>query len=136
MIAASFKEGEKLGSLKHSFFNRLYVKNENSEPINTKITFKNQEDFSKTVGLSAEVFPKADIMYLTQNHFDEYSSNPDRLYRHLIELVFEKYADEKYTFEAIDRRIAQHDQDIQEINLSIQHLLDETKGKKEKNKES
>lgn len=136
IIASCFAEGEKLTGLKDSFFHRLYIETEArrtiaNQPIPTWLEFKSGEKFFKSIGDDTQIFEKANIIYLTQNHFDEYTENPNRLYKHIIDLVFDKYLDEKANFIEIKEKSDEAEKIIQGINLEIQQLRNEVDGKRE-----
>ena len=136
LIATCFQEGSKLAELENSFFHRLYIgdgskKRPTNQPVKVDISFKSGEQFSKSIGLDESYFDKANIIYLTQNHFDEYSASPDKLNSHIIDLVFEKYTDDKRKFEEMKNEIDDLEQKIQTINLGIEHLRSEVAGQKE-----
>ena len=73
----------------------------------------------------------AKLQYLTQNHFDEYSSNPEKLNEHIIALVFDRFPDEKRKYEEMDQEIEELEQNIRTTNLDIEHLRSEVNGQKE-----
>lgn len=142
LIASCFKAGDKLRESEHSysFIHRLYVANTSpsvkkklavANPINVSLEFKSSDRFEKSVGNSNETFDKADLIYLTQNHFDEYSANPDTLNSHIIELVFEKYIDEKLKYQEQDNEIEDLERRLQSLNLEIEQLRSDIDGKKE-----
>lgn len=137
IIATCFQEGKKLENMKNAFFYRLYCdeekKHETSHPIPTTIQFRLGETYHKEVGdLSTEsFFEKADIIYLTQNHFEEYTENPDKLYRHIIDLVFDRNPDERQQFNEMEFRVSEYGKNIQEVNLEIQQIREDIDGKRE-----
>lgn len=135
LLASCFHEGEKLPRMKNSFFHRLYVgdgsrKREIIQPIFTTIEFRSGENFSKNVGVDTVCFEKANIKYLTQNHFDEYTENPDKLHTHIIDLVFGEFPDDRVKFDCIELKINEHEQAIQAVNLELQQLRLDISGKK------
>lgn len=129
LIATSFREGKKLSKLETSFYNRLYENKDKNEAIKTKLSFASGDEFEKFVGEDEKFFDRANIIYLTQNHFDEYSSNPDKLLNHIVDLVFEKYSDKRREYQSLLGRIDTHNIEIQNFNLSIQQLLQEISNK-------
>lgn len=143
LIATCFQEGSKLKSdyMKHSFFYRLYAgenpkKRPKSKPIEVNISFKSGESLNKNIGLDEDYFSKANIIYLTQNHFDEYSSNPDKLNKHVIDLIFGKYIDDRSKYDDMENEIKEFEKKIQTTNLLIEQLSTEVNGKKEKEEEN
>jgi ABC-type cobalamin/Fe3+-siderophores transport system ATPase subunit/predicted nucleic acid-binding Zn-ribbon protein len=141
IIATCFQEGSKLNKkeMKQSFFYRLYV-GENTKkrlsnlPIKVNLTFKSEENFNKNIGIDNRVYDKADIIYLTQNHFDEYSANPDKLNGHVFDLIFKK-PDKKSKYDDMTSEIDGFEKQIQTINLKIEQLFREVNGKKDKEEE-
>ena len=138
LIASCFHEGYKLTEMESSFFHRLYGTNRSShkhpitnQPVTIDLQFKSGDTVLKKVGEEENVFEKADIIYLTQNHFDEYSANPGKLYEHIIDLVFEKYSDEKLEYEKLEREVEELEKNIQNINLKMEQIRSEIRGKKE-----
>ena len=125
LISTTFREGKKLSEIETSFFYRLYANNENNAPIKTKVSFASGDEFEKLVGEDEQTFDRANIIYLTQNHFDEYSSNPDKLLDHIVDLVFERFSDKRREYQSLLGRIDTHSSEIQNFNLSIQHLIQE-----------
>lgn len=142
LIASCFKAGDKLREAEHSysFINRLYIANTSpsikkkqatANSIKVNLEFKSGDAFEKSVGSSLETFDKADVIYLTQNHFDEYSANPDTLNNHIIDLVFEKYSDEKRKYLEQGEETDLLERQLQNLNLEIEQLRDDVEGKKE-----
>lgn len=136
LIATCFQEGSKLAKMENSFFHRLYVgdgskKHLSNQPVKVDVGFKSGEEFSKSIGFDESYFEKANIIYLTQNHFDEYSASPDKLNSHIIDLVFEKYADDERKYKEMEDEVDELEQKIQTINLEIEHLRSEVAGQKE-----
>jgi len=134
LIASCFQEGNKLLGMERSFLYRLYndgtsKKGLVNQPINMRVDFKSGDTLEKSVSQDQQTFEKADIIYLTQNHFDEYSANPDKLYSHIIDLVFEKYGTEKHKYEELQNEINSLGREIQVKNLEIEHLKSEIEGK-------
>lgn len=135
LISSSFREGNKLSELENSFYYRLYRDEKSttspSVPIATNIKFLSGETFSKNIGQDEVLFDKSDILYLTQNHFDEYSSNPSKLNAYVIELVFERFPNEKRKYREMEDEISSLEREIQNINLEIEQLVDEIEGQAE-----
>ena len=136
LLAACFREGEKLSAQKTSFFYRLYVgenpkKRPPSQPIPVAVGFMSGDSFLKQVGTDANLFGEANIIYLTQNHFDEYSANPGKLNEHIIDLVFEKYSEDRRNYQAMEDDLADIERQIQNINLEIQQLRKDIEGQEQ-----
>ncbi len=133
LIASLFREGEKLSELKNSFYYRLFCDEESvvkaNIPVGVAVEFNSGERYSKKVGEDDKWFEKSDILYLTQNHFDEYSSNPSKLNSYIIELVFERFPVEKRKYREMQDEISELEQKIQTINLEIDQLTDEIDGR-------
>lgn len=133
LIASLFREGDKLSELKNSFYYRLFRDEESAiganAPISVTAKFNSEEKYSKKVGENSGYFEKSDILYLTQNHFDEYSSNPSKLNSYIIELVFERFPVEKRKYREMEEEISDLEQKIQNINLEIDQLTYEIDGR-------
>ncbi|XHX81295.1 MAG: AAA family ATPase [Stenomitos frigidus ULC029] len=127
IVASCFREGEKLQNLETSFIRRLYTKKGKIKPltssIKTTLTFKSGESYMGEVGSSDFVpFERSDVLYLTQNHFEEYSANPGKLNSHILDLVFENLPDQMKKYEVEGQKIKLIEQEIQNINLKIEQL--------------
>jgi ABC-type cobalamin/Fe3+-siderophores transport system ATPase subunit len=136
LISMCFSEGSKLKKIKDSFYHRLYVNDDlkthiTNLPIKTELSFKSAEQFEKSIGTDNVFFEKANILYLTQNHFEEYTNNPEKLNEYIVDLIFEKYLDDRLSYEGILSEVSDTEQRIQDINLECQQLLSEIEGKKE-----
>jgi len=129
LIASCFPEGHKLPTIETSFIHRLYVEEpppgeEPSQPISITLDLASGDIFTKHVGSDDTCFDTADIVYLTQNHFDEYSANPDKLNDHIIDLVFEHFTEEKRKLVSLKEALQANDRQLEEYNLQIEHLSD------------
>ena len=133
LIASCFQEGEKLSDIHNSFYHRLFKeqKNTNNQPIKTKLNFISGETFEKEIGKDINLFEQANVSYLTQDHFEEYSANPSKLNEQIIFLIFEKFPEEKRKFDYEKNGLAKLLDKIKQINLDIQLLQDDLQGKKE-----
>lgn len=137
LIASCFYEGNKLAGMENSFFSRLYAptrankRRAANQAVQIDLRFKSSDTFSKKVGEEEDVFEQADIIYLTQNHFDEYSANPGKLYEHIIDLVFEKYSDEKFEYDELEEELGELEWSIQKTNLDMEQIRAEIFGKKD-----
>lgn len=134
IIASCFQEGRKLFDLETSFIHRLYVKQgktrSTTPPINLSLNFKSQDSYDATVGVrESQSFEKSDILYLTQNHFEEYSANPKKLNEHILELVFDNLPDYRELYDNKQRGITETEQKIQNINLRTEQLSKEVSEK-------
>ena len=130
LIASCFPEGEKLAALDTSFFHRLFFAESTrpgpqSQPIPVSLRFASGESFEKAIGQDEHTFDATNVVYLTQNHFEEYSADPDKLNGHIIELVFEHFAEERREYEALSEKLEAMDRQLEEYNLGIEHLSEE-----------
>lgn len=136
IIASCFQEGKKLSNLETSFIYRLYAKKDQTNPItspiNLSLTFRSQENYRARIGSEEfKPFERSDILYLTQNHFEEYSANPKKLNEHILALVFAHLPDHKASYENKQRDLATLEQEIQNINLKTEQLSKEISEKEE-----
>lgn len=135
LVTSLFREGNKLSKLKNSFYYRLFCDEDgnvkNDQSVKVTIGFNSGENYTKNIGVDEEWFEKSDILYLTQNHFDEYSANPSKLNAYIIELVFERFSNEKRKYKEIEDEVSILEQNIQNINLEIDQLTEATEGKLE-----
>jgi len=135
LVAVCFHEGNKLAGLDTSFFHRLYGDHKDrrrrtSDPIDVELGFLSGATFRKSVGSDDGCFEEADILYLTQNHFEEFSANPDNLNRHILDLVFDTMPDERHAYRTREEEIEAIEQRIQGINLEIEQTQSQIKGRK------
>lgn len=134
IIATCFKEGNKLKNNKNSFFYRLYgEKRTENQPISSALTTLSNEIFAKKIGLEDNYFEQSNILYLTQKHFDEFSSDYKKLNDYIFKLIFDKFPDEKNKYEHHETKIKTKISEIQAVNLKIQQLIEEIKIKSELN---
>jgi energy-coupling factor transporter ATP-binding protein EcfA2 len=136
IIASCFQEGRKLFDLETSFIHRLYAQKgktrPTTSPINLSLTFKSQDSYDATVGVrESQSFEKSDILYLTQNHFEEYSANPKKLNEHILELVFDNLPDYRGSYDNKQKNLTETEQNIQNINLRTEQLSREISEKEE-----
>lgn len=136
IVASCFGEGEKLSEIKTSFIHRLYAKTEKNKSsvssIKTFLTFKSGETYEGEIGTNKFLaFERSDVLYLTQNHFEEYSANPEKLNSHIRKLVFDNFPDYRRQYEGEEQKIKQIEQEIQNINLKIEQLDNEVLEKEE-----
>lgn len=112
ILGSCFPDGKKLSqdTNKYSFINRVFSQVNRSKPqekqIPVGINFLGGEEFNTLVSINTEPFIKADVLYLTQNHFDEYSANPNKLYGHILDLVFTVSRDIEVDFLANEDEIS------------------------------
>jgi ABC-type cobalamin/Fe3+-siderophores transport system ATPase subunit len=135
LIASCFAEGQKLAGLDTSFFHRLYVAESGrpgppSQPIPVALRFVSGDSFEKAIGQDDYIFDATNVVYLSQNHFEEYSADPDKLNRHIIELVFEHFTEERRKYQAISEELESIDRRLEEYNLEIEHLSEEVSRRK------
>ena len=136
LIASCFIQGKKLeDKITDSFYYRLYSEEEKKKnlnlPIPIELQFKFNHSFSKKVGLDGDVFQGTDIIYLTQNHFDEFTKNPTILQNRIIELIFLDKSNERLVFQDYEQKIKEKANEIQNINLKIKQLNDDILENKE-----
>ena len=84
------------------------------------LDFRSGETFKKSVGAEDSLFERADIIYLTQNHFEQFSANPEKLNAHILDLVFDSLTDERQMYRTKEEEIASIERRIQGINLEIE----------------
>lgn len=137
LVACSFTEGKKLSDLDNSFYSRLYsgkvrAGNANSLPVPISVRFRSGDLFSKLVGQDEKVFEQANILYLTQNHMDDYTANPTKLYDHIVSLVFNMRPDERRGYDALLKQTEVQFQSIQALNLEIEQLHGQVEGRLDK----
>lgn len=128
LIASCFKEGEKLAKPESSsFFRRVYgIKGNN--PVTIKLgTKSNPEAIEKECGKSLDIIQNANITYITQNHFEDYSSNSKALEKNVLALIFESFHEELTKYNEMQEKIQEKQNEIQRKNLTIQQLIDEIK---------
>lgn len=133
LIARCFQEGNKLKEQKNSFYSRLYIgdksqKQPTNKTIDLHMIFKSGDSFETEFGRDENYFEKSDIHYLTQNHFEEYTANPDKLNNSIINLVFERFKDEKRKYDDMEADIQGYENKIKTINLEIDTLNQEING--------
>jgi len=137
LVASCFREGDKLNTLEQSFFYRIFVEADSrqisEEAIRVNLGFISGDEFSRRIGSDNDecCFEKSDIIYLTQNHFEEFSARPNKLNEHIIDLIYEKYPAEKREYESGHKEIRNLIREIQNINLSIQQLETEIEGERQ-----
>ncbi len=128
LIAACFPEGAKLSRLDNSFYYRLYCATgrqvESAQSLPISLRFRSGDEFSKQVeGESDGVFEHADILYLTQNHMDDYIANPTKLYEHIVNLVFDQIPDRRQRYDELEKDAESLEHEIQSLNLRIEQLV-------------
>lgn len=133
LIAACFSEGRKLSEIENSFYYRLYEapKRRPVDPPSVPVTlrFRSGDEFPKQVGRDETFFEHSDVLYLTQNHMDEYTANPAILYKHIVDLVFEQNPDQRKAYDALHERARNLQREIESINLNISQLREEVNSK-------
>lgn len=136
LLASCFPEGGKLQDIPTSFFHRLYVDAPPpgqlaSQPIPVLLELASGATFTKQVGVDSASFDTTDILYLTQNHFDEYSADPAKLDRHIIDIVFEHFPEYKRQLQTIADALDDHDRRLEELNLQFEHVSAEVERRKQ-----
>ena len=127
LIASCYQEGKKLEKITNSFYHRLYCKEIENEAIPVKLTCVSQDSVEKNVGKDDAYLELADIIYLTQKHFEEFSSDNKKLNEYVLRLVFEKFPEKRKTYGEHESAISDKIKQIQDINLNLQHLEEEIK---------
>lgn len=126
LIATCFPEGTKLSKLDNSFYYRLYCTNkrqvESTQALPISLRFRSGAEFPKEVGESDRVFEQADILYLTQNHMEDYTANPTKLYDHIVDLAFEQFPDKRHRYDKLQEDAKSLEHEIQSLNLKIEQL--------------
>jgi len=126
LIASCFPEGKKLARLDNSFYHRLYGTNkrqpENTKPVSMTLRFRSEDKFTKQIGQEDNFFQHSDVLYLTQNHMDDYTANPAKLNEHIIELVFDQNPDKRSGYNDLLQQAQNLQHSIQSQNLEIEQL--------------
>lgn len=132
LIAANFREGEKLSDLDASFYSRLYARRSRSAdavPVPVSLRFRSGVEFGKLVGRDDVVFEQSNVLYLTQNHMDVYTANPTKLYEHIIDLAFSTKPDERRSFDALSEQVESQLHGLETLNLEIEQLRQQVEGR-------
>ena len=133
LIGSCFAEGQKLSGIDSSFYRRLYADQNRratkSNPIPVSLGFRSGEIFKKEVGKETGVFEQADILYLTQNHMDEYTADPSRLYEHIVGLVFANNSIQRSEYFGLEEQAQALLREIESANLEIGQLQLEIESK-------
>ena len=125
IISSCFKEGSKLFDENHlsSFVQRTLSRNLKQRSITefpVKLRFLSGEDFDAIVGENNDYYLKSDVDYLTQNHFEDISSNTARLHDYILELFFGSFPEDKPIYDAFEEKMEQYQE---EINGSILRMI-------------
>lgn len=131
IIASCYREGDKLVKLENSFYSRLYGA-ENVKlnlPIDVNLKSVSGDVIVNEFGKNRKYFEKSDIIYITQKHFEDLSSDYERLNEYVFKLIFSKFSDEKKEYDSFIDRIQLKLNELQTINLSINQLRNEIKNK-------
>ena len=131
LLASCFSEGHKLSDIKNSFFHRLYANKQKNKCIPVKLSLYSGNTFEKQIGKDEHYIENTDILYVTQNHFEEFSSDYSKLNKYVIDLIFQRFPDEKREYEEYDSLINSYRNEIQKFNLQIQQLMDKIGAKTE-----
>lgn len=133
LIGSCYAEGQKLSGIDSSFYRRLYADQSRRatkpNPIPVSLGFRSGEIFQKAVGKETGVFEQADILYLTQNHMDEYTADPSKLYAHIVELVFGSNTVQRSEYSGLDEQAQALSREIESKNLEIGQLQQEIESK-------
>lgn len=126
LIASCFPEGTKLTKLKNSFYYRIYENrndySKNPMEIPISLRFRSDKEFSKKIGSTSEndYVKITDILYLTQNHMEDYTVNPTKLYGHIIELLFNRIPEKLQWFRGLEKEVEAKINQIQSLSLEIE----------------
>ena len=131
-IACCYAEGRKLVDIENSFYARICKDGSCDLDQKIDIGFTTGQSFSKNLNEEDIYFSESDITYLTQNHFDEFSSNPRRLNKHIFELIFSNYHDEEEEYREFEERSESLQNQIQELNLKAFQIIDQISGEKDR----
>jgi hypothetical protein len=131
IVASCYKEGDKLENLENSFYSRLYGQEnvKSNLPIDINLKSISGDEIINEFGKNRRYFEKSDIIYITQKHFEDFSSDYERLNEYIFKLIFSKLSDEKQEYESMLNNIQLKMNELQAINLSIHQLKDEIKNK-------
>jgi len=131
IIASCYKEGDKLESLENSFYNRLYGKDNVNKnlPINVNLKSISRDEIVTEFGKNRKSFDKSDINYITQKHFEDFSSDYEKLSDYVFKLIFYSFPDEKQDYDSKIECIRSIINKLQKANLSICQLKNEIKNK-------
>lgn len=131
IISSCYKEGDKLESLENSFYFRLYGKDnaKSNLPIDISLKSISGDEILNEFGKNRKYLENSDIIYITQKHFEDLSSDYDRLNEYVFKLIFSKFSDEKQDYELSFDEIQIKLNELQTINLSIHQLKNEIKNK-------
>lgn len=130
IIASGFLEGRSLADQKGSFIQRIYKPDNGADKIPTSIRFLSGETHQFQVGGDG-IFGKSDIVYLTQDHFDEYTGDNAKLFRHIEDLIYSRLPDDLPAHRRYDDDMNAMKQEILQLNLDIQELRKAVQGKRE-----
>ena len=114
LIAYCFKDGADLQSSELSFVSRIG----GAIPL-VDIELASGERCTKSEGNPDYFYESSDLTYLKQNHFDEYTANPDRLYEHIFDIVFLYSGGSKQEFDKFDEEIRSKLEEVHRINVEI-----------------
>lgn len=131
LLASCFSEGNKLQDIENSFYYRLYANKQKNKSIPVKVSLCSGDEFEKEVGKDQSWIENTDILYVTQNHFEEFSSNYSKLNKYVFDLIFQRFPDEKREYMEYKNQIKSYRDQIQHFNLQIQQLMDEINVKSE-----
>lgn len=129
IVASCYKEGDKLENLENSFYSRLYGQDsvKSNLPIEINLKSISGDEIISEFGKNRKYFEKSDIIYITQKHFEDLSSDYERLNEYVFKLLFSKFSDEKQEYESMLNNIQLKMNELQTTNLSIHQLKNEIK---------
>lgn len=117
LIAYCFKDGADLPSSELSFVSRI-----GGAIPQVDIDLASGERCTKSEDHPVYFYESSDITYLKQNHFDEYTANPNKLYEHIFDIVFLHSGGSKQEFDKFDEEIRSKLEKTHRINVEIDNL--------------
>lgn len=136
LIAACFPEGRKLSAIESSFYHRLYAvdgKRKNlAHPVPITLQFRSGERYFSNIGEDERFFEQADVLYVTQSHIDDYTANPSKLYKHIVDLVFDQKLESRRIYSQIEELASDLQQQVESLNLQIAQLRQQVDNELEK----
>ena len=98
-------------------------------PINVNLKSISRDEIVTEFGKNRKSFDKSDINYITQKHFEDFSSDYEKLSDYVFKLIFYSFPDEKQDYDSKIECIRSIINKLQKANLSICQLKNEIKNK-------
>jgi len=117
LIAYCFHDGADLQSSELSFVSRI-----GAAIPQVDIKLASGDRCTKSESNLEYYFERSNITYLKQNHFDEYTANPNKLYEHIFDIVFRSSGGSKQEFSKFDEEIRSKLEAVHRINVDIDSL--------------